>query len=191
MKRTAISPRSAATMLGVLCCLGAYQADQLLRTAAATSMTVSGGTPAARPAQLDSLQQLYPLLATPQIQQQAQADGTGDTPPVPQTLDQLFGRAARAAKPDGKLKAQEPVDYFAALNQSKAKNVRLDGLAPGVGAVINGIFIAVGDPIPSLEYPADAEQKKMVVPRLTTVAPAGITIREPNGSRSIVVTIAQ
>jgi hypothetical protein len=57
--------------------------------------------------------------------------------------------------------------------------------------VINGIFIAVGDPIPSLEYPADAEQKKMVVPRLTTVAPAGITIREPNGSRSIVVTIAQ
>lgn len=191
MKKTAISPQNAVALLGVLGCLVAYQANQLLRTTVVAHMTVTGGTPPARPAQLDSLKQLYPLLATPQTQDQSQGKGAADTPPVPQTLDQLFGRAARAAKVDGKAKAQEPVDYFAALNQSKAKNVRLDGLAPGVGAVINGMFIAVGDPIPSLEYPADAEQKKMVVPRLTTVAPAGITIREPNGSRSIVVTIAQ
>ena len=65
--------------------------------------------------------------------------------------DQLFGKGTKP-KGDSKAKAPEVVDYFAALNQTKAKNVRLDGLAPGVGAVINGAFIAIGDPIPSLEY---------------------------------------
>lgn len=190
MKLTS-SPRNTVLIVGAFACLGGYLLDHKVKQVVDTHVIVKGGTPAVIPPQLDSLRQLYPLLATPQQQPAVPAENAvPGAVQAPQSLDQLFGKVAKP-KGDSKAKAPEVVDYFAALNQSKAKNVRLDGLAPGVGAVINGAFIAIGEPIPSLEYPSDTDQKKMLIPRLSTVAPAGITIREPNGSRSIVVTITQ
>lgn len=184
------SPRSTVLIIGAFACIAGYFFDQQVRHAIDSHAIVTVGTPPVMPPQLDNLRQLYPLLATPQRPADAAEGAAPDAVLAPQSLDQLFGKGTKP-KGDSKAKAPEVVDYFAALNQTKAKNVRLDGLAPGVGAVINGAFIAIGDPIPSLEYPSDTDQKRMVVPRLSTVAPAGITIREPNGSRSIVVTIAQ
>jgi hypothetical protein len=189
MKLTS-NPRNTLIIIGAVASLAVYQLDHQIHDAVLNHMRVTGGTPPVSPARLDNLQQLYPLLATPN--KAPEAVDIRAAAAAPQSLDQLFGRIVKTTtKLEGKDKAPEVVDYFAALNQTKAKNIRLDGLSPGVGAIINGAFVHVGEPITSLQYPADADQKKMVVPRLTTVAPGGISIREPNGNRTIVVTFNQ
>lgn len=183
------NPRHATVLIGAAACLAAYVANQQVSQFLLSHTPIYGGTPTVPQARLNDLQQLYPLLAIPRPPTPSpRAQTTGTTP---QTLDELFGRSppVKTEPSVSTYRPPEAIDYFAALEKTKNKNIRLDGLSPRVGAIINGKFIAVGGQIDSLAYPADASQTRLIVPRLTAVTNVGVAIREPHGTRTIIVTL--
>ena len=74
-----------------------------------------------------------------------------------------------------------PPDYFKALTENRL--VKLDATTDG-GAIINGRFIAYGEPIEAFPYPI-GNSSKTPAPRLRKAQAAGtVLVQEPNGRRS-------
>ncbi|WP_207002638.1 hypothetical protein [Trinickia mobilis] len=181
------NPRNNILLVGAIAILLAYGGDNQLRTVLASHYRVIGGTPTLAASQVDNLKQLYPLLVN--------AQGRATPAPVPApgepkpaaSMDQLFGRVDLEAAKKEKEKKPAATDYFAALKERQSSLLRLDGVAPSRGAFINSTYVAIGEPVDSVSYPADPSQNKMVAPTLVAATDKTATLQEPHGRRTIIL----
>lgn len=116
---------------------------------------------------------------------------TTPTAPVTNTISapalaQLFRTAASATAPTNNAPITEPppkaIDYFSLLRQ----HVRLDGTTQH-GAIINGAYLPIGDPIDQFAYPTNpTNTAKTFPPRLIATTATTATIQEAHGKRTLI-----
>ncbi|MCD5327910.1 hypothetical protein ACFFU8_09250 [Chromobacterium piscinae] len=185
------SSRNILLILGLAAAAGVYYGDQQLRVTLDQSLLIVGGMPPINATHEDKLKQLYPLMATapakdPRILQPDVPGSTLAAPPGATNMDQIF--EIRAAKSEASAAATEPAapDYFALLQTNQL--MKLDATAPGLGAFINGKYIALGHPIEQFAYPS-GPGKAEIAPVLTVVSETSVLIAEPRGKRRIQLTM--